>query len=131
MPRLRAHRRRPRGVIAWVELLGAKSMPKRPRARQGSADTTCHVCGAQSSPKSFVKARNLHRASAAVAKLVTSPRLAAVAAAALGGVGAVRLYQDSAFFKEPGDRESSWHQVGNSQRRDFCHSAAPPSPFSR
>ena len=32
-----------------------------------------------------------------------------VAAAALG-VPSVRLYQDTAFFKEPGDKESSWHQ---------------------
>ena len=59
--------------------------------------------------KSFVKARNLHRHSAAVAKLVSSPRVAALASAALGGK-TVRLYQDTAFFKEPGDMESSWHQ---------------------
>ena len=60
-------------------------------------------------PKSFVKARNLHRSSPPTARLVTSPRLAAVAASALG-VDAVRLYQDVAFLKEPGDMESSWHQ---------------------
>ena len=39
-----------------------------------------------------MKARNLHRASHAAAKLVQSPRLAALAAAALG-TPSVRLYQ--------------------------------------
>jgi len=72
-------------------------------------------------PKSFVKARNLHRSSPPTARLVTSPRLAAVAASALG-VEAVRLYQDVAFLKEPGDMESSWHQC--------APSANPPPPAS-
>lgn len=58
-------------------------------------------------PKSFIKARNLHRVSKVARRLVASPRLASVAATTLG-VPAVRLYQDTAFFKEPGDRESSW-----------------------
>ena len=75
-------------------------------------DEKCRGCERVSTtpvsmPKSFIKARNLHRVSKVARRLVTSPRLAAVAAATLG-VPTVRLYQDTAFFKEPGDRESSW-----------------------
>lgn len=60
-------------------------------------------------PKSFERARNIHRRSAALQRLVRSPAIAGLAAAALG-VEAVRLYQTVAFLKHPGDVESSWHQ---------------------
>eukprot|EP00937_MAST-01D_sp_MAST-1D-sp2_P001483 g1483.t1 len=106
-------------------------------------------------PKSFVRAKNLHRFDAGVNTLVTSPRLARVAAELLycgqragqgrgkakgtgrgrgrgkgkgkgerkrqrqrkgkgkgkkGAAKGVRLYQSTAFFKEPGDQPSAWHQ---------------------
>ena len=60
--------------------------------------------------KSFIRVKKLHRRNPVVKELVQSRRLAEVAARYLG-VDAVRLYQDTAFFKEPGDVESSWHQV--------------------
>lgn len=77
-------------------------------------DEQCRGCERTQStpaslPKSFVKVRNLHRQDPAVARLVKSPRIAALAAQALG-TKAVRFYQDTAFFKEPGDKQSSWHQ---------------------
>eukprot|EP01047_Picozoa_sp_COSAG01_P067821 COSAG01_NODE_9657_length_2378_cov_2.215007_2_plen_252_part_00 len=78
-------------------------------------DERCRGCDRtrqtpKSMPKSFIKARNLHRHDAGAAKLVLSSRLAALAASALGTQADVRLYQDAAFLKEPGDMESSWHQ---------------------
>jgi ectoine hydroxylase-related dioxygenase (phytanoyl-CoA dioxygenase family) len=77
-------------------------------------DAGCRGCErTRSTPtsqrKSFSKSKNLHRIDKRVRELVTSPRLAKVAAELLN-TPAVRLYQDTAFFKEPGDVESSWHQ---------------------
>jgi len=60
-------------------------------------------------PKSFEKAKNVHRRSAAIRKFIMSGRLPQLAGNLLG-VDAVRLYQDTAFFKIPGDVESAWHQ---------------------
>lgn len=59
--------------------------------------------------KSFLRARNVHRKNSLIRKTVMSPSVAGVAATALG-VDKVRLYQTVAFFKQPGDVESSWHQ---------------------
>jgi len=104
-------------------------------------DTACLGCARTAStpasfPKSFIRAKNLHRGSAgsssssaaaaaedesaqlrAVRSLVLSPRLAHAAAQLLGCTGGasrggVRLYQDVAFLKEAGDTESAWHQDG-------------------
>ena len=82
-------------------------------------------------PKSFVKAKNLHRRHRVVAQLVSSPRLAHLAARLLRCSSrgnrksnrkgknrsqskrhrrGVRLYQSAAFLKEWGDAPSSWHQ---------------------
>eukprot|EP00038_Savillea_parva_P025396 m.47465 g.47465 ORF g.47465 m.47465 type:complete len:341 (-) comp6891_c0_seq1:2293-3315(-) len=69
----------------------------------------CHRHAGSTGPKSFNKARNLHRSSSAVARLVTSPRLLGLAAGLLGTPRA-RLYQDTLFEKEAGDVESAWHQ---------------------
>lgn len=74
----------------------------------------CHGCArtaatAPSAPKSFIKARNLHREDEVSRQFLLSQALGSIAASLLN-VSAVRLYQDTAFFKEPGDLESSWHQ---------------------
>eukprot|EP00051_Salpingoeca_urceolata_P032571 m.497813 g.497813 ORF g.497813 m.497813 type:complete len:364 (+) comp52340_c0_seq1:82-1173(+) len=60
-------------------------------------------------PKSFQKAKNLHRHSRAIRDFVMSPSVAGLAASLLN-TPAVRLYQDTSFFKQPGDVESAWHQ---------------------
>eukprot|EP00465_Bigelowiella_longifila_P005985 CAMPEP_0185269728 /NCGR_PEP_ID=MMETSP1359-20130426/40656_1 /TAXON_ID=552665 /ORGANISM="Bigelowiella longifila, Strain CCMP242" /LENGTH=382 /DNA_ID=CAMNT_0027861037 /DNA_START=61 /DNA_END=1209 /DNA_ORIENTATION=- len=57
----------------------------------------------------FLRLHNLWKRSSQVEMLVTSKRLCQ-AAAKLLGVDSVRLYQDSAFFKQPGDTSSPWHQ---------------------
>jgi hypothetical protein len=87
-------------------------------------DEKCRGCERVSTtpasmPKSFIKARNLHRVSKAARRLVTSPRLADLAATTLG-VPSVRLYQDTAFFKEPGDQESSWYVHMHVHARRGC-----------
>ena len=56
----------------------------------------------------FLQFINLHRSFPEVAALVTSARVAAVAAALLG-VERVRLYQDCAFLKGPADGPTHWH----------------------
>lgn len=51
----------------------------------------------------------LWQRSAAVAKLVLSPRIGLVVARLLG-VNSVRLYHDLAFYKAPGTPPTEWHQ---------------------
>lgn len=77
-------------------------------------NTACQGCQRHrdtphSAPKSFSRARNIHRTSPALQRLVRSPAIAGLAQAALG-VESIRLYQTVAFLKHPGDVESSWHQ---------------------
>lgn len=60
-------------------------------------------------PKSFLKARNIHRRYSVVKHLAESQHLATVASELLSVTG-VRLYSTTAFVKEVGDVESSWHQ---------------------
>lgn len=69
----------------------------------------CHRHRGTTGPKSFNKARNLHRLSTTLNELVHAPRLLGLAAGLLG-VPRVRVYQDALFEKEPGDVESGWHQ---------------------
>jgi len=61
------------------------------------------------STKPFLRVHNLWKISDHVRRLSLSPRLSRLAAKLLG-CEKVRIYQDSAFFKEPGDRSSPWHQ---------------------
>ncbi|GAQ88817.1 hypothetical protein KFL_004610120 [Klebsormidium nitens] len=56
----------------------------------------------------FLQMFNLHRYSRTVRELVTSPRLARVAADLLGA-SKVRLYQDCLFLKQPGFGATNWH----------------------
>ncbi|MDP2437893.1 MAG: phytanoyl-CoA dioxygenase family protein [archaeon] len=67
---------------------------------------------AQSGPKGskpFFRAHNLWQENDVMRAFVMSPRIGGVARRLLG-CERVRLYQDSAFFKEAGDRPSPWHQ---------------------
>jgi ectoine hydroxylase-related dioxygenase (phytanoyl-CoA dioxygenase family) len=59
--------------------------------------------------KAFIQSINLWRLGDDVKAFVWSPRFARVAAALLG-VGGVRLYHDQALFKEPGGGPTPWHQ---------------------
>ncbi|CAL8470739.1 g10281 [Coccomyxa elongata] len=56
----------------------------------------------------FLQHFNLHRELQVIRSLVTSQRLAAVAAQLLGEKR-VRLYQDCVFLKEPGFTPTNWH----------------------
>lgn len=56
----------------------------------------------------FLQAFNLHRVDERIARFVKSERLACVAARLLGAKR-VRLYQDSLFFKRPGDQPTPFH----------------------
>ena len=58
----------------------------------------------------FLQVFNSHRTDPNIWALVRSPRLARTAASLLG-VERVRLYQDSMFYKRPGDGEL-WLLVG-------------------
>ena len=58
--------------------------------------------------KSFVRASNLHRRDERVRAFVESRALGSLASSLLN-VTRVRLYQSTAFFKEPGDTLSAWH----------------------
>lgn len=69
----------------------------------------CHRHRATSGPKSFNKARNLHRQSPTITRLVNSGDFIELAAGLLG-VRQVSLYQTALFDKELGDVESGWHQ---------------------
>jgi ectoine hydroxylase-related dioxygenase (phytanoyl-CoA dioxygenase family) len=61
--------------------------------------------------KAFLQTQNLRLRNAAVAELVTSPRLGKIAAELLG-VGGVRIFHDQSLFKEPGGgvNPTPWHQ---------------------
>lgn len=59
--------------------------------------------------KAFLQIENMWRMDDGVARFVSSPRFAAVAARLLG-VGGVRLLHDQALFKEPGGGITPWHQ---------------------
>lgn len=59
--------------------------------------------------KAFLQIENMWRMDDGVARFVSSPRFAAVAAQLLG-VGGVRLLHDQALFKEPGGGITPWHQ---------------------
>lgn len=59
--------------------------------------------------KAFLQTMNLWRHDKVVREFVFDPGFASVAAALLG-VGRVRLYHDQALFKEPGGGPTPWHQ---------------------
>ena len=59
--------------------------------------------------KAFLQVPNLWRRDENVEGFVFAPRFAAIAAALLG-VGGVRLYHDQALFKEAGGGRTPWHQ---------------------
>ncbi len=59
--------------------------------------------------KAFIQAANLWQHDETVARFTLAPRFASVAAALLG-VGGVRLYHDQALLKEPGGGPTPWHQ---------------------
>ena len=61
------------------------------------------------SNKPFFRAHNLWQENQVMRDLVLSRRVGQVASCLIGAER-VRLYQDSAFFKETGDRPSPWHQ---------------------
>mmetsp|Transcript_89473 Transcript_89473/g.252031 ORF Transcript_89473/g.252031 Transcript_89473/m.252031 type:complete len:320 (+) Transcript_89473:132-1091(+) len=66
------------------------------------------IRGAQGKPLPFVQVFNPHKRHAAARRLAFAPVLAATAAALLG-VASVRLYQDSLFWKRPGNDATAWH----------------------
>jgi len=61
--------------------------------------------------KAFLQIMNLWQLDPAIHPYTLSKRFAGVAAALLG-VGKVRLYHDQALFKEPGGGHTPWHQDG-------------------
>lgn len=60
------------------------------------------------SPLPFVQIHNPHKRHAAARRLALSPVLLATAATLLG-VASVKLYQDSLFWKQPGNDATAWH----------------------
>jgi len=81
-------------VAAAVERLSTETRPLAERDSYGMA---------------FLQVMNLWQHDEAVARFVTAPRFAGVAARLLG-VPRVRVYHDQALFKEPGGGSTPWHQ---------------------
>lgn len=76
------------------------------------ADKQCFGCertGASVGAKSFLRARRLSLFNPALSSFIHSPVLARAVARAMNE-SRVRLYQATAFVKEPGDAPSGWHQ---------------------